>query len=123
MHILFVDDTFEIRDLYRLAFSLGGHTTETAHNGMEALRIIEQHAGTLDVIFLDYNMPGLTGTEVVRELRKREDIPRIPIILFTGVANGVLDDEARELEIARVVYKPFLPHELLKVAVEVTGGT
>jgi CheY-like chemotaxis protein len=41
MHVLFVDDTFETRDLFRLCFTITGHTVETAHNGPEALSIIE----------------------------------------------------------------------------------
>jgi CheY-like chemotaxis protein len=121
MHILFVDDTFETRDLFRLCFTLEGHTVDTAHNGMEALRIIQQKAVSLDVIILDYHMPQMDGLEVVRQLRRKKDIVSVPIILLTGSTKGVLDDEALELGIDRLLYKPIVPGELIALAQEVAG--
>ena len=119
MHILFVDDTFETRDLFRLCFTLEGHTVETAHNGLEALRIIEQSAVAVDVIIMDYHMPGMSGLEVVQHLRQIENLSPTPIILFTGDAKGKFEHQAQELGVARVIYKPILPAELIAVAREV----
>lgn len=119
MHILFVDDTFETRDLFRLCFTLEGHTVETAHNGLEALRVIEQSASTLDVIIMDFHMPQMNGLEVVEQLQQREIMVQVPVILFTGDAPGKFESQAQELGVARVVYKPILPGELIAVAQQV----
>jgi CheY-like chemotaxis protein len=122
MHILFVDDTFETRDLFRLCFSLSGHTADTAHNGLEALQIIQQTADSLDVIIMDYHMPQMTGLEVVQRLRESPALSHIPIILFTSDRTEVLQGEAKDLGIARVVHKPTLPHDLIAVVQEVVDN-
>jgi hypothetical protein len=123
MHILFVDDTFETRDLFRLCFTLEGHTVETAHNGLEALQIIAQSASTLDVIIMDFHMPQMTGLEVVQHLREREGVACPPIILFTGDSKTELETQAQKLGVARIAYKPILPSELIAIALEVTEAS
>ncbi|BCM88873.1 chemotaxis protein CheY [Abditibacteriota bacterium] len=119
MHILFVDDISETRDLFRLCFTLQGHTAETAPNGMAALDIITHNADALDVVIMDYHMPEMTGLEVVERLRQRNDITQVPIILFTGDTMGEFESQAQKLGVARVVYKPILPAALIAAAQEV----
>ncbi|RYX80648.1 response regulator [bacterium] len=120
MHILFVDDTPDTRELYRLYFTLAGHVAETAPNGLEALRIVA-HDSSLDLIILDYHMPGMTGLEVAQHLRQMEDLAAIPIILFTGDTMEDFAPKLRELDIACVVYKPIEPHTLVTTAQKVIG--
>src|SRR6476469_4028802 len=103
MNILFVDDNFETTNLFRLCFTLQGHTAETAHDGLEALRIIAQKKNALDVIILDYHMPDMTGLEVVRQLRQMDDDSQVPVILFTGDTMGEFEKNARDLGVKRVV--------------------
>jgi CheY-like chemotaxis protein len=122
MHILFVDDTFETRDLFRLCFNLAGHTADTAHNGLEAIQIIQQNADKLDVIILDYHMPPVSGLDVVRQLQTIENLPPIPVVLFTSDRSPVLLDEAAELGIAKVIHKPIVPMDLIQIAQEVVDS-
>lgn len=121
MHLLFVDDTFETRDLFRLCFTLEGHTVDTAHNGPEALRIIQQNAPQIDVIIMDQHMPQMTGLEVVQNMRRIEELNPIPVILFTGEMPGHIEKEAESLGVAKVVYKPIMPGELISLAQEVAN--
>jgi CheY-like chemotaxis protein len=116
MHILFVDDTSETRDLFQLCFTAEGHAAQTAHSGQDALRVIEESAGQLDVIIMDYHMWGMTGLEVVRHLREMKDVPPIPVILYTSDENSSVDTEAEELGVVHVVRKPALPTQLIELA-------
>lgn len=123
MHILFVDDTSETRELFQLCFTAEGHTAETAHSGQDALRVIEENAGRLDVIIMDHHMWGMTGLEVVRHLRQMKELAPIPIILYTSDENPDVDTEAQELGVAQVVRKPALPAQLIELAQQLARET
>src|SRR5207237_9500123 len=60
-----------------------GHTVPTATNGAEALAILPQQK--VDLLLLDYFMPGMTGEQVVAEVRKFD--PFVQVILQTGYAS------------------------------------
>lgn len=97
-------------------FARNGHVAKTTPDGLEALRIIARDREELDLIILDYHMPGMTGLEVASHLRQMEDVSAIPIILFTGDVHGDFEDEVRELGIACVIYKPIEPQKLITTA-------
>jgi CheY-like chemotaxis protein len=118
LHVLFVDDAFETRDLFRLCFSLSGHTCQTAHNGSKALELISEKGHTFDVIIMDYHMPDKNGLDVVQELRQREEVPATPIILFTGTGPGQIERRARRLGVTHVLYKPIRPVDLMSAVKE-----
>lgn len=65
--ILFVDDDPGLADLYE-AWLADEYDTETAYSGQEALEEIDT---TIDIVFLDRRMPGLSGDEVLAEVRER----------------------------------------------------
>jgi CheY-like chemotaxis protein len=123
MNILIVDDTSETRDLFQLCFVSEGHTAETAHNGQEALRIVEESGKSLDVIIMDYHMWGMTGLEVVRKIRKMKNLTPIPVILYTADPNEKVEREAQKLGVDCVVQKPALPNHMIAIAEELVKGT
>lgn len=65
-----------------------------------------------DCVLLDQMMPGITGTELIRELRLRPEFALLPIIMLTGL--GTEDDKVRALDLGADDYvtKPFFPKEL-----------
>jgi CheY-like chemotaxis protein len=73
---------------------LHGHDIRIAHDGQHALEIAEQFRP--DVVFLDIGMPGITGYEVARRLRKVKDLDRSTIVAVSGW--GTKDDLARSKE-------------------------
>ena len=80
--ILIVDDERAIREMIALALSNEGYGCLEASNAHEAEKIIkEQHP---DLILLDWMMPGLSGVDLVRRLRKEEATRNIPIIMLTA---------------------------------------
>jgi len=81
--ILLVDDNLEYREATRFLLEHEGHAVLTAENGDDALAILKREK--VDLLLLDYYMPGMTGEEVVLALR--EFNPTVQIILQTGYAS------------------------------------
>jgi diguanylate cyclase (GGDEF)-like protein len=81
--ILLVDDSLEYRDATRFLLEHEGHTVLTAENGPDALSLLKHQK--VDLLLLDYYMPGMTGEDVVVALRQFN--PTVQIILQTGYAS------------------------------------
>ena len=81
--ILVVDDSLEILDSTKALLEREGHTVHMADNGPDALAILRLE--DVELLLLDYFMPGMTGEEVVLELRKFNT--RVQIVLQTGYAS------------------------------------
>lgn len=81
--ILLVDDSLEILDSTRALLEREGHTVLVSDNGPDALAILRRE--DVELLLLDYFMPGMTGEEVVVELRKFNS--RVQIVLQTGYAS------------------------------------
>lgn len=80
--ILCVDDEPDLRTILRLYLSAQGFEVIQASNAAEALGVIEKRRP--DLIITDCVMPGMSGLELCRTLREREDTRNIPIILHSG---------------------------------------
>lgn len=82
MIILIADDEKEIVELLKNRFIVKGHSVNTAYDGEKALELIKSNI--YDLVFLDHNMPGLTGLELLRYIKQNNLKPKIVII--TGYA-------------------------------------
>lgn len=107
--VLIADDDTVVRDVVRRYLERDGLDVAIAHDGSEALRLLETEQ--LDVAVLDVMMPGPDGLSLCRELRKYGDY-RLPVILLTAL--GEEDDRIAGLEAGADDYltKPFSPREL-----------
>ncbi|MAJ85564.1 MAG: DNA-binding response regulator [Candidatus Pelagibacter sp.] len=107
-HILVVDDDDRIRDLLKDYLEDNNFITSSARNAEEAAKKIEMFK--FDLIVLDVMMPGKSGFDLTKEIRKRIEIP---IILLT--AKGEVENRIKGLEFGADDYlgKPFEPKELL----------
>jgi diguanylate cyclase (GGDEF)-like protein len=81
--VLLVDDNPDYLQATRLLLEREGHNVLTATNGPEALSVLPQQK--VDLLLLDYFMPGMTGEQVVTEVRKFD--PFVQVILQTGYAS------------------------------------
>lgn len=70
MKILLIDDDVFLRDMYATKFTECGHIVDAAENATTALSKLQQ-TQDFDVILLDMIMPGLTGTELIGEIKAR----------------------------------------------------
>ena len=107
-HILIVDDDDRIRDLLKDYLSENNYIVSTAENAVQAKERIEFFK--FDIIILDVMMPGQSGYDLTKEIKKQI---KIPIILLT--AKGEVENRIKGLELGADDYlgKPFEPKELL----------
>ena len=110
-NLLIVDDEIDIREFAKNFFKKRGITVYTASGGREALEIIEQEKPEL--VLLDVRMEEMTGVEVLRELRKRNNSTKV--IMVTGVEEPEVMDEVRTLGVVQYIHKPLILEELEKV--------
>jgi len=109
--ILIVDDEPAIRDMLRMALEGAGYLVREAGDAAAARVAIVDHRP--DLVLLDWMLPGTSGVELARSLRRDEPTRTLPVILLT--ARGEEDDRVKGLECGADDYvtKPFSPRELL----------
>lgn len=109
--ILVVDDEASIRDMLRLALEVADYKVLEASDALDAHSIIIDSKP--DMILLDWMLPGTSGLELARRLKRNELTKQIPIIMLT--AKTAEDNKIQGLEIGADDYitKPFSPRELM----------
>jgi len=109
--ILVVEDEKAIRDMIKVVLSKAGYAVATAGNSAEALICIADKRP--DLILLDWMMPGASGIELARRLKKTEFNRDIPIMMLT--ARSEEDDKIQGFDVGVDDYitKPFSPRELV----------
>ena len=109
--VLVVDDESAIRDMIAFALDRAGMQVQVAGDAKEALVSITRQRP--DIILMDWMMPGVSGIELTRRLRREPYTQDIPIIMLT--ARVTEDDKVAGLEAGTddYVIKPFSPRELL----------
>jgi len=109
--VLIVEDEKDIRDLVRYNLEEEGFAVVEASDGEVGLNLATRERPAL--IILDLMLPGLSGLEVCKHLRSREETMQVPILILTARASEV--DKVLGLEIGADDYvtKPFSPRELV----------
>jgi two-component system phosphate regulon response regulator PhoB len=113
--ILVVDDEPDITALVAYHLARAGYRVSTATNGQDALKSAREERP--DVVVLDLMLPGVSGYEVLRELRQRPETREVGVILLTARREEA--DRVRGLSLGADDYltKPFSPQELtLRIA-------
>lgn len=82
MTVLLVDDVDDARDMYALYFKHVGLRILTAREGQSALATVR--VDRPDIVVLDLAMPGVTGWDVLRELRAHPQTRTIPVLVLSG---------------------------------------
>ncbi|GGS86232.1 hypothetical protein GCM10010156_50960 [Planobispora rosea] len=108
--VLVAEDDSDIRDLIVFKLEQAGHTVIAVGDGASALRLARERPP--EIVLLDVMMPGMSGVEVCRELRRHPETAGLPIILLTARAQE--SDVAKGLTAGADDYivKPFSPRVL-----------
>ena len=117
MHLLVVDDDAGLRALLRATFDAFEVEIAEAENAAQATAILETRIP--DAIVLDVHMPGESGIDLCRRLKRDERTRAIPVVLLTGSVNELVAGQA---DADAVLTKPFSPLELLAVVERLVGG-
>ncbi len=109
--ILIVDDEMPIRDMLTMALEAGGYDVLQAENAQDAHGIVIDQSP--DLVLLDWMMPGTSGLELLRRLKRNELTQNIPIVMLTAKTDE--DEKVTGLESGADDYivKPFSPRELV----------
>ena len=117
--ILFVDDEAPIARLAEVMLKSLGNTVTAFGNPADGLAALNADPGAFDLLITDLTMPGMTGLELIRQVR--EVRPDLPIILSSGYADEVPAETLNGLGIREVLPKPFQMQALGVAVARATG--
>ena len=107
--LLWIDDEIELLTPYIIFLEKKEYEVHTATNGQDALDMCEER--NYDLIFLDENMPGLSGLETLSRIKELR--PTIPIVMVTKSEEENIMDQAIGSKIADYLIKPVNPSQIL----------
>jgi CheY-like chemotaxis protein len=107
--ILWVDDEIDLLKPHILFLEAKDYEVVTSQSGTEALEQIEEES--FDIVFLDENMPGLTGLETLAEIKEKRE--NLPIVMITKSEEEYIMEEAIGSKIADYLIKPVNPNQIL----------
>lgn len=107
--LLWVDDEIELLKPYVIFLEKKEYEVVTATNGQDALDLCRERI--VDLIFLDENMPGLSGLETLSQIK--EINPTVPVVMVTKSEEENIMDQAIGAKIADYLIKPVNPNQIL----------
>ena len=109
--VLIVDDEFAIRDMLRMALEIAEFNCLEAENIQSAYQVIVDERP--DIVLLDWMLPGGSGLELLRRLKRNDATKDLPVIMLT--AKTTEDNVIQGLDVGADDYitKPFAPRELI----------
>jgi DNA-binding response OmpR family regulator len=109
IHILWTDDEIDLLKPYILFLEEKDYRVTTAANGTDAIRLVEEN--DFDLIFLDENMPGISGLETLEQIKNVR--PSTPVVMITKNEEEDIMDEALGSKISDYLIKPVNPKQIL----------
>jgi len=107
--ILWADDEIDMLKPHILFLESKNYKVTTCKSGMEAIEKIEKE--NFDIVFLDENMPGLSGLETLFEIKEKR--AEIPIVMITKSEEEYIMEDAIGSKIADYLIKPVNPNQIL----------
>ncbi|HPD94516.1 MAG TPA: PglZ domain-containing protein [Tenuifilaceae bacterium] len=107
--ILWVDDEIDLLRPYVIFLEQKGYNVETATNGHDAIEMV--NAKPFDLVFLDENMPGISGLETLNQIKQIR--PTLPVVMVTKSEEENIMDDAIGSKIADYLIKPVNPKQIL----------
>jgi two-component system, cell cycle sensor histidine kinase and response regulator CckA len=119
--ILLTEDEQDVREVAREFLESGGYTVIEARNGAEAMRLVAEHEGDIDLLVTDMVMPGMTGQELGAFLRQKR--AGLPVLYMSGYSEHAASESLEGDTSIHLLTKPFsrwaflrAVHDILKKA-------
>jgi len=109
INILWVDDEIDLLKPHILFLEKKDYKVTTCNSGTEAIEIVNDT--DFDIVFLDENMPGLTGLETLNEIKEKR--ANLPVVMITKSEEEYIMEEAIGNKIADYLIKPVNPNQIL----------
>jgi len=107
--ILWVDDEIDLLKPHILFLEKKNYAVTTCNNGRDAVDLFSEE--NFDIVFLDENMPGMSGLETLAEIKEKKS--SIPVIMITKSEEEYIMEEAIGSKIADYLIKPVNPNQIL----------
>ncbi len=107
--ILWVDDEIDLLRAYIIFLEEKGYEVKSANNGADAIDLVKDDF--FDIIFLDENMPGMSGLETLNIIKNLD--PNVPVVMITKSEEEDIMDEAIGSKMADYLIKPVNPNQIL----------
>ena len=110
--VLIVDDEIHIVHVVAIKLRNNDYEVISADNGAEAFELACSEKP--DIIVTDFQMPVMTGLELVEKIRQCDVTKDMPVIMLTARSFAIEDRQKEDLQISQCISKPFSPKELLE---------
>jgi len=107
--ILWVDDEIDLLKPHILFLEKKNYEVTKCNSGSEAIDILDEY--NFDIVFLDENMPGLTGLETLNEIKEKKS--SLPVVMITKSEEEYIMEDAIGNKIADYLIKPVNPNQIL----------
>ncbi|HEY8716780.1 MAG TPA: PAS domain S-box protein [Candidatus Acidoferrum sp.] len=118
--ILLAEDELEVREVAREFLESGGYTVLEAHDGAEALKLAEAHAGAIDLLVTDMVMPGMTGKDLSVKIQEKRK--GLQVIFMSGYSEYHAVESAHSDPSLRLLSKPFSRAVILRAVRDVLAA-
>lgn len=111
--ILIIEDDFFVRDLYDRELAREGFEVSTAEDGAEGLlKVIEEKP---DLVLLDIMLPKMSGLDVLKKLKEKEEVKDIPVVLLTNLGQDNVIREGFSLgAIGYLIKAAYTPTQIIE---------
>ena len=123
--VIIIDDDHDLSDLTRTILVHSGYQVMIFHEAESAL--VELHKRKPDLILMDVMLPGMSGAEAIKELKKDPQLKDVPVIFLTGLVSSN-DADLREMGLHvdgikyKILGKPYESKELLDLIKQMITG-
>ena len=118
--ILLIEDDILTVDVYKTALEFSGFKVDVASFGKEAIKKIESVKNKKnkkpDLIILDFILPDMSGIDVLKKIREREEMKNVPVFVLTNYPNHEIDNTGPSLRVDKFMLKTdYTPRKIVEI--------